>query len=225
MKGIQMRRFEKLLALLLGGVLLFAANTPLQAASKKDPAKEAVRRMQLELSQAQDQKAILEQDKASLSKELDTLKQKSDELASSVKSANRNKAVLTKETEALRQDKSKLSEEITRLKKELTDSQSAERDTRNNWQQETSHKQRLEQNLNVRGKALEVCESKNKMLYQYHVELIDRAQNRGSLSILLEKEPVLGFKRVQIENLLEEYRDKIDDQKVQTSVFPQAPGQ
>ena len=111
------------------------------------------------------------------------------------------------------------------MKKELTDSQSAERDTRNNLQQETSHKQRLEQNLDARGKALEVCEAKNKMLYQYHVELINRAQNRGSLSILLEKEPVLGFKRVQIENMLEEYRDKIDDQKVQTSVFPQAPGQ
>ena len=219
-----MRRFERLLAVLLGGALLFAANPPTQAASKKDPAKEVVRRMQLELSQVQNQKAALEQDKAGLSKELDTLKQKSDELASSVKSVNRSKIVLAKEAEALRQDKIKLSEEIARLKKELTSSQTAEHDTRNNLQQETSHKQRLEQNLSTRSKSLEVCETKNKMLYQYHVDLINRAQNRGSLSVLLEKEPVLGFKRVQIENLLEEYRDKIDDQKVQTSVVPQVEG-
>ncbi len=223
MRSKQVRFFEISLAMIIGGALLLAGVAPAQAASKKDPAKEALRRVQLELRQAQDQKVVLEQDKAGLAQELEVMKKKSGELTTSAARANHGKAVLEKEVETSRQDKTKLSEELDRLRKELADSQSAERETRSNLKQETNQKQRLEQNLSARGKALEVCETKNKMLYQYHVELINRAQNRGSLGALLEAEPVLGFKRVQIENLLEEYRDKLDEQKINTTTFSEAP--
>ena len=54
------------------------------------------------------------------------------------------------------------------------------------------------------------------------MELINHAQNRGSLGALLEAEPVLGFKRVEIENLLEEYRDKVDAQKINRAVPTEA---
>lgn len=182
--------------------------TPVHAG--KDQNKESTRRVQAQLRKVSDEKAALEQDKATLSQELDTLKKKSGELESSASRANKRKAVLEKEAEALKQDKTKLSEEVEQLKKELAESQLALRDTRQNLQQETSQKQRLEQNLSARGKELEVCETKNQKLYQYHVELINRAQNRGSLGALLDSEPVLGLKRVEIENVLEEYRDKVN---------------
>ena len=106
-------------------------------------------------------------------------------------------------------------------KKELGDNQSTLRDTSQSLQQETSQKQRLEQDLSARGKALDSCQVKNKTIYQYHVELINRAQNRGTWDVLLESEPVLGFKRVQIEKILEEYRDKLDEQKVNATSFSQ----
>ena len=66
----------------------------------------------------------------------------------------------------------------------------------------------------MRDKELGSCETKNKKLYQYQVELINRAQNRGSLDALLEREPLTQLKRVEIENLLEEYRDKIDNEQI-----------
>lgn len=216
-----MCRFANNLAfvVVLSGTALLAASTAGLAAPKKDPAKAALRQMQVQLKQAQDEKAALEQAKVELGTELDALKKKSSDLASTAARANRGKAALEKEVEALRQDKTKLTEEITQVKKELMESQLATRDTRQSLQQETSLKQRLEENLSARGKALEVCETKNKTLYQYHVELINRAQSRGSLAIFAEKEPVFGFKRVQIENLLEEYRDKVDEQKIRSSSF------
>ncbi|GAO34719.1 hypothetical protein SCT_0099 [Sulfuricella sp. T08] len=186
--------------------------TPVHAA--KDPDKEATRRVQAQLRKISDEKVVLEQDKATLNQELDTLKKKSGEMESSASSANKRKAVLEKETEALKQDKTKLSEQVEQLKKELAESQLALRDTRQNLQQETSQKQRLDQSLSTRGKELEVCETKNQKLYQYQVELINRAQNRGSLSALLDSEPVLGLKRVEIENILEEYRDKVDKEYI-----------
>jgi len=214
---MQVRFFEMSLVVLIGGVLLLAGVAPAQAAAKKDPAKQALRRLQAELKQVQDQKAALEQEKADHGQALEALKKKAGEQASAAARANHGKAVLEKEAEALRQDKTKLSEEVERLKKELTESQMAMRETSQNLRQETSQKQRLEQNLGARSKELESCQEKNKTIYQYHVELLNRAQNRGSLSVLLEAEPVFGFKRVQIEKLMEEYRDKLDEQKVNTT--------
>ena len=198
----------------LCAALLVMAALPAQAENKKDPAKEAVRRLQFQMQQISSEKAALEQDNAAITQARDALKKKSDELASSVARTKQRQAALEKEAEALKQDKGKLTEDIAQLKKELSESQLALRDTRQNLQQETSAKQGLEQNLSTRGKELEVCETKNQKLYQYHVELINRAQRRGSLGVLLEAEPVLGFKRVEIENLLEEYRDKLDAQQI-----------
>lgn len=187
---------------------------PAQAANKRDPNKEALRRMQLQVQQATEEKAALAQDKAALGKELDTLKKKADELASSATRAGQAKIKLEKETAALRQDKATLSEQIAQLKNELADSQKTLNDARRILQQETSEKQRLAQKLALQDKAAATCETKNQTLYRYYVELINRAQRRGRLDTFLETEPVLGLKRVQIENLLEEYRDKMDAQQV-----------
>lgn len=182
--------------------------TPVHAA--KDPNRDAMRLVQAKINKISDEKAVLEQEKVTLNKELETLKNKSVEL----ESANKRKAMLEKETGALKQDKTKLLEQIEQLKKELSDSQLALRDSRQNLQQETGQKEKLTQNLSTRDKELEVCGSKNQKLYQYHVELLNLAQGRGSLGVLLENEPVLGLKRVEVENILEEYRDKIDKEHI-----------
>lgn len=211
-------------SLMIGCLALLIAS-PLHAANKKDPAKEAQRRMQMQVKQAQDEKAAVEQEKAALGKELETLKKKTGEIESSVARANRSKAAAEKEAEALKQVKIELSEKIAILEKQFSESQQSLRDTRQSLQQETSQKQRLEQNLSARGKELSVCESNNQTLYQYHVELINHAQNRGSLSVLLEAEPLLGLSRVKIENLLEQYRDKVDEQKFKPASASQAQAQ
>ena len=204
-------------SLIIGCLVLIVAS-PLYAANKKDPAKEAQRRLQMQIKQVQDEKAAVEQEKAALGKELETLKKKTGEIESSVVRANRSRAAAEKEAEALKQGKIELSEKITQLEKQFSESQLSLRDTRQSLQQETSQKQRLEQNLGTRDKELGVCETKNKKLYQYQVELLNRAQQRGSLDALLENEPITQMKRIEIENLMEEYRDKIDKEQIVSRV-------
>ena len=204
----------KMMRSLIIGCLVLVVASPLYAANKKDPAKEAQRRLQMQMKQVQDEKAVVEQEKAALGKELETLKKKTGEIESSVARANRSRAAAEKEAEALKQGKTELSEKITQLEKQFSESQLSLRDTRQSLQQETSQKQRLEQNLGTRDKELGVCETKNKTLYQYQVELLNRAQKRGSLDVMLEKEPFTGAKRIEIEILMEEYRDKIDSEQI-----------
>jgi len=57
------------------------------------------------------------------------------------------------------------------------------------------------------------CEANNLALYQYGRELMTLYRNKGVSSVLSDREPVLGFGKVKMENLLEEYRDKLDAQK------------
>lgn len=198
--------------LLLAAVFLCAS--PVHAASKKDPNKDALRRLQMQIKQAQDEKAALAQEKDALANEMEALKKKTGGIEAAVARANRARSQAEEQAESLKREHAALTEKTADLERRLAENEHSLRDTRQNLQQETSQKQRLEQTLGSREKELGVCENKNKKLYQYQVELINRAQNRGTLAALLEMEPLTQMKRVELENLLEEYRDKIDSELI-----------
>jgi chromosome segregation ATPase len=58
-------------------------------------------------------------------------------------------------------------------------------------------------------------ERKNLDLYRANVELMEMYRKKGPLTALLQKEPVTGLKGVSIENTLQEYRMKLDDELTQ----------
>jgi len=71
-----------------------------------------------------------------------------------------------------------------------------------------------QQQLAASQKANESCEAKNGLLYQYGQEILARYQHKGVWAALKQKEPVLGLDRVEIENVVQEYRLKLADQKL-----------
>lgn len=56
------------------------------------------------------------------------------------------------------------------------------------------------------------CEEKNLALYRVNRELTAQYEAKGVLTGILQREPVTGLKQVQIENIIEEYRNKLDQQ-------------
>jgi hypothetical protein len=59
-----------------------------------------------------------------------------------------------------------------------------------------------------------LCEGKNLKLFQTGRELMVRFEKKTCGEVMAQGEPFTGLKRVEIENLLEEYRDKLDEQKL-----------
>lgn len=57
---------------------------------------------------------------------------------------------------------------------------------------------------------LTTCSDHNVKLYQSAQELLDRYQNKGTLSTLLQDEPVLQFQSVEMESIAQEYQDKLN---------------
>jgi chromosome segregation ATPase len=77
----------------------------------------------------------------------------------------------------------------------------------------------LKQGLEQSKTANASCESKNLKLYSYAEDLLRAYKNKGVWASLSQKDPVLGLKEVDVENVVQEYRLKMASQKIQ----PPAP--
>lgn len=58
------------------------------------------------------------------------------------------------------------------------------------------------------------CRGHNGELCELSGELLDRYENKGALSSLLEKEKFTALKRVELEHFVQEYRDKVDQHRL-----------
>lgn len=195
--------------LLLTGSLLPEA----MAASNKDSKeRQALRRAQSQLNEAQQQKSLLEQEKAGLAEQMEDLKKKSDGLESGVARANARRAALDREVEVLNKDKAELSGKLQATMQEMTKKQAEAMQTMQHKEREIK---RLEAELARQTRQGEMCEVKNSQLYQINAELMDKYQSKGVFGALLQAEPFTQLKSVEVENLLQEYRDKLDAQRVE----------
>ncbi|MDR3416952.1 MAG: hypothetical protein P4L83_12265 [Nevskia sp.] len=58
------------------------------------------------------------------------------------------------------------------------------------------------------------CQARNQKLFDYGQALLQRYRDKGVWAALTRKEPVLGLERVDEENTLQEYRDKLAAEKL-----------
>jgi len=76
--------------------------------------------------------------------------------------------------------------------------------------QAETEKNQLQEMINGQAELIQSCESKNTELVQINRELLDRYQKKGVFDALLQREPLTQLKRVEIENTVQEYQDRID---------------
>jgi len=65
---------------------------------------------------------------------------------------------------------------------------------------------------------LRAAEDKNEALYKLGQELLDLYDNKGLFTVLGGSEPVTKLKRVEYENLMQDYQDKLRANRVEASV-------
>ena len=59
------------------------------------------------------------------------------------------------------------------------------------------------------------CETSNQRLVQYNKEILAHYEDKGMMDSMLQTDKVAGLKSVEIENILQEYQDKVEDEHVQ----------
>jgi chromosome segregation ATPase len=96
------------------------------------------------------------------------------------------------------------------------------RETIDNLKKTEVERNELKTTLAARESALGTCVTNNDKLLATGNEILDRYEAKGCFTTAREKEPFTQVKRVQMQNLVDEYRWKLDDQKLPPSVTSQS---
>jgi chromosome segregation ATPase len=189
---------------------LLAVTLALPAAAvekKADPAKEQLRRMQLTQRKMEQEKAQLTQEKTELDGKLKEVEGKLDETRSQ---AARKTARLEKELAAVQADKEALTTRLSATEQRLAKLTELQLST-------DAERKRLDVLSTQLKQSLTACEAKNETLHQQGVELLERYERKNCVDAMLQSEPFTGLKRVEMENFVEDHREKLDEHKLDRS--------
>ena len=73
-----------------------------------------------------------------------------------------------------------------------------------------SEKNQLQETIDGQTQLIESCEDKNARMVQINRELLVHYEKKGILDAVLQREPLTQLKRVEVENIVQEYQEKID---------------
>jgi chromosome segregation ATPase len=122
------------------------------------------------------------------------------------------------ELQTLSSQKEEMRNSWEKTKKELAELSAAyekvNRDLKQLTEEKRSMKKTLESELEKMRQKLGQCEAHNARLCTIAHELIDKYRTKGLVNTLLQKEPFTQLKRVEVDELMQEYQEKIEQQKL-----------
>lgn len=189
--------------------------------------REALRRAQQQMQQVRLEKSALEEKLLLVDKEKGELAAQKQKLSGQVAGAAARARVaeakgqqlqtqldgVVRERVSLAQDKSALEAQTLVLGQRLAALEARIGSTERDLLQSAAQKKQVEAAFAGSLQTVAGCEDRNAQLYRVGRDLITQCRDRSAVETVLRLEPFTGLKRVDIENMLEGYRDKLDAYK------------
>lgn len=208
--SLQSRRFSWPLLIL---AMLLAL--PAGAADKDKAAKQQEKRMRQMVQQAQAEKQELQtkfdQESAKLKQETEAEQAKNANLQSSVASANRKNVALNADLDKLRQDKSKLEGELEAMRAKLANSEEQLGTARELIRKGDAERTAMQATIVKKQQQVNASQEKNARLHDFGLQLVKIYEKPSTYDKVMRDEKFTQLKRVEMENILQDYRDKLDD--------------
>jgi chromosome segregation ATPase len=214
------------------GVLLGAADAAAQAAKAENRDRETIRRLQQQLQKAQQDTTVVRGEKEALEKKLAEQKGELDKQAEALPKAQAEAGRERREKAALQAELDKLKAQLADREKSLAEAKALgdelagkERTAVATIGERDRSVKTYQTDLARQNKEIVACEAKNAKLYELNVELVERYRTKSVQDALLQKDPFTGIKDVEVFNIVQEYRDKLDAQRVETpaAIAPPRP--
>jgi len=188
---------------------------PAWSADKKETRqREAQRRTQQAIKQAQAKTAELEQANTELGNKLKEQEQR-------VNEAQQNLDGFSRKNKRLAEDYAKEQGKAVDLEARLKEAESNLRQTQTELAEvSASHLETQRQLKTVASEktalddTLAICSGKNEQLYQFGRELINHVERPEGFTSILRAEPFTQIKRVELENIFQDYRDNLDQNRM-----------
>ncbi len=198
---------------LIAFVFLITAYQVNAGAIREGEGDQAMKRMQFMLKQITKEKAILEQDKLTLEKELADVSKELEEAKETIVDNELAIQKLEAKVAGLVSTVEKRDNKIERREKQLREVIAKYQDAQLLIKQLNIDKEELQYTVEQKNAELDDYDNKNLKLYEANLELMELYENKSSLDALLQKDGITGLKQVEIENILQEYRIKSDDNR------------
>ena len=148
-------------------------------------------------------------EKERLASENKGLKTKADSLAASMATLEKGRASSEARAASCETKSAQLTERLTKTE--------AARDELDRTQKQTFRSlQDREKDLKTLDKKYDQCAEHNVRLYGISGELLKRYEQKGILGTMLQKEPFTQIKKVELEKLVQDYKERIDRQRAES---------
>jgi len=184
--------------------LLVALPTVVRAQSETDRLREALRSATAQLRSLEDQRAALQARQAVAERDRDRLQKENDAFKAQVKDAEQ---AYQKAIEDFNQRLAERDDTLEKWK-------GAYEDAANVARTKDAERAKLESEATALKASGKSCEAKNTQLLKAGNEMLTYFKSMNLLDAVAVHEPVFGIKRVELQNALQDFRDKILDQKV-----------
>lgn len=218
MRGSDMRGAFLALALVLGVIALAGRGAAAADADADEQAKlrDALRNAITQVRSLEDEQAALQAKAAEAEKQNQLLRQQVDDLtkklgdqgAGAIKKAEFDKAVAEMNGKLALQN-----DTIAKLNVTLEKWKAAYNEAASLAQKKEGDRAKLAAEDDVLTRRATTCEEKNARLFAVGNEILARLEKIGLGDVMGRLEPFVGIKRVELQNLAQDYQDKLLDQK------------
>ena len=198
--------------------LVAGVSQPAMAADKDKAAKQQEKRMRQMVQQAQAEKQELQtkfdQESAKLKQETEAEQAKNAALQGSVASANRKNTALNADLEKLRQDKSKLENDLQALQEKFSQSEAQLAEARELNRKGEAERKSMQAAIINKQQQVNASQEKNARLHDFGLQLVKIYDKPSTYEQVMRDEKFTQLKRVELENILQDYLDKLDEARV-----------
>ncbi len=201
--------------------LLLSFGTPSAWAANTNREKQMLRRMQQQIQQIEQARGVAEQEKAAALADKETAERALDNLKSDeAKSKHQlvkerdTRTRAEKELTALKMEMDQLKTRLTDTEMKLAESNTLHQTAAQRLVQLESLKRQTDSQLAGKEKDFDMCQTHNGRLYEIGREMMQKYRDKTCQDALAQAEPFTGIKKVEVENLLETWRDRLDREQL-----------
>jgi chromosome segregation ATPase len=175
-----------------------------------------------QMQQLASERTSLQAENAKLKKDLEDLRKDRDALKNGQQAVDRRaKSAEVSLEESVARSQSE-GQELAQSKEKLQQLVGKFRETLQTLRDVEAEQTTAKQTLAVRDRELKSCVDHNIALYKLNQEVLTHLEKQTVWSRVAQAEPFTKIKRVQLENLVDEYKDRADEQRVAPPA-PDAP--
>jgi chaperonin cofactor prefoldin len=180
-------------------------------------------RVAQQLQQLSSEKVALQAENNKLKQELEQIKAQLQKSASAAKELEKNNRVLQASAGRGATSNQQTEEQLEKSRAQMQELVTKFRETVQTLRDVEGDRATIKSQLATRERDYKVCVDRNAGLYRVGDEVLGRMEDRGFWSQLAEREPFTRLKRTQLENLIDDYRYRLDELRLEKQQQAQTP--